>query len=75
MGRRREARVRKVLPVRVWGLDSSDNRFMVDARTIDISRTGAPLEGAWPVERPGGTIEVRHGSEKGDLGQPCASKC
>jgi len=53
-----------VLPVRVWGVDESGNRFMVDAQTIDISQAGARLEGVWQVRRPGVTIEVRHGNEK-----------
>jgi hypothetical protein len=64
MGRRREPRLAKTLPVRVWGLDRDGNRFMVDAHTIDISGTGARLDGVWAVKGPGDTIEVRHRNEK-----------
>ncbi len=64
MGRRREPRIARALTVRVWGLDRDGNRFMVDARTVDISRTGARLEGVRNVKGPGDIIEVRHGKEK-----------
>ncbi len=64
MGRRREPRLAKTLPVRVWGLDRNGNRFMVDIHTVDISRTGARLDGVWNVKGPGDTIEVRHRNEK-----------
>jgi PilZ domain len=64
MGERLRLRIQKVLPVRVWGVDESGNRFMVDAQTIDISQAGARLEGVWQVRRPGVTIEVRYGNEK-----------
>jgi hypothetical protein len=66
MGKRREVRVRIALPVRVSGIDEKGNPFFQTALTVDVSRTGARLNGIRCLRATGDmvTVECRGGSAK-----------
>ncbi len=61
---RREHRIPKALRVRVQGVDRNGNNFVQSANTIDISRTGARLDGVGYLTERGETIEVRRRWQK-----------
>lgn len=67
MGRRSDPRIEKVLAVRVRGTDRSGSPFVQDARTLDISSTGARLDWVGSLLMRGQTIEVQHGRERADF--------
>jgi hypothetical protein len=56
---RREPRYQKKMRVWVRGIDSNGNAFRQSAQSLDISRSGARLEGLGMLTLPGTTIEVR----------------
>ncbi len=56
---RKRPRVEKSLRVVVRGTDRQGNPFVQNARTIDLSREGARIEGVGFLTSPGQTIEVR----------------
>ena len=64
MGRRREQRIAINLSVIVRGQDSQGNPFRQSARTLDISRTGARLDGIVCLPGPGVPIEVEYKGQK-----------
>lgn len=66
MGKRREVRLRTLLPVRVWGIDDKGDPFVQTAQTVDVSRTGARISGIRCLRATGDmvTIESRGGSAK-----------
>jgi c-di-GMP-binding flagellar brake protein YcgR len=63
MGRRREPRVRISLSVTVQGIDRFGKTFYQPARTVDISRSGAALEGASHVRGVGEEVQVEYKGE------------
>jgi hypothetical protein len=56
---RRESRNSEKLRVWVQGMDMNGNTFRQSARSLDISRNGARLDGVGMLTLPGTTIEVR----------------
>ncbi len=48
MGRRKEQRVKGILPVRVTGSDTNGKAFATLAHTVDVSRSGIRLAGPFP---------------------------
>lgn len=60
MAQRYDARVPKTIKIKVSGTDRYGNRFRQTASTIDISRSGARLEGV-PLVNNADTIEVTRG--------------
>jgi hypothetical protein len=61
---RREPRVPEVLRVWVRGIDLNGNPFRQSANSVDISRSGARLDGLGLNTLPGTTIEVRRNWRK-----------
>ncbi len=64
MGRRQKPRFRMVLPVSIWGTDSSGTAFHQLAYTLDISTGGAKLAGVTAALKPGEIIAVRYKQRK-----------
>lgn len=64
MVRRRDARVRTVLPVRVFGMDSSGKPFTTLAHTLDITNRGARLGGLQRSLSVGEIVGVQRGTDK-----------
>lgn len=64
VGRRREPRVARVLPVRMWGMDAQGRPFSAQVQTIDLSRMGGRLGGVSQPLKPGDIIGLQCGSEK-----------
>ena len=62
--KRREPRVRNVLPIRVFGLDSSGKPFTDIAHTLDISKGGARIGGLKYSVSVGEVIGVQRGADK-----------
>jgi hypothetical protein len=56
---RRESRSPEIFRVWVRGIDLNGNTFRQTARSLDISRNGARLDGVGMLTLPGTTIEVR----------------
>jgi hypothetical protein len=65
MGQRREPRTATRLPVRIFGTDASGRAFSESVFTIDISRSGAKLEGVQAEVKPGDIIGIANGKNKG----------
>ena len=61
---RREHRMAKALHVRVQGVDRNGNHFVQSAHTIDVSQTGARLDGVGYLTGRGETVEVRRRWQK-----------
>lgn len=53
-----------VLPVRVSGLDSNGVLFDIEARTLDVTTTGARIEGITCRLHRGASISVQCGNRK-----------
>lgn len=64
MGRRREQRLRVVLPVKVFGANSRGEPFSQTACVTDLSRGGARLEGIQGTPKPGETVVLEHASKR-----------
>ena len=62
--RRGERRVRMRLQVRLWGMDYSGKLFNVSAHTVDLTPTGARLEGVTCFVERGMIIGVEHGRSR-----------
>jgi len=63
-GMRREQRLNLVLPVRIWGMDVNGELFEHEAMTVDITTTGARLEGvAGPLQK-GCIVGIQHAISK-----------
>src|SRR5260370_1263630 len=56
---RSSARVSVSIPVYVKGIDHNGNPFIQSAYTVDVSKSGARLDGVGYLTGPGDTIEVR----------------
>lgn len=61
---RRESRRWKAVRVKVYGTDRSGNPFSQTTLSVDVSRSGACLEGVGFLTAPGMTIEVKRGWKK-----------
>jgi diguanylate cyclase (GGDEF)-like protein len=59
-GLRREQRVNAALPVRVWGMDANGELFEHQAMTVDITTTGARIEGAARPLQKGCIVGIQH---------------
>jgi hypothetical protein len=64
MDRRRNARVKAQLPVRIWGVDAHDLPFMQLASIRNLSSTGAVIQGMRRQIKPGEILEVQLEDEK-----------
>ncbi len=64
MGKRREPRSSKAIPVRIYGTDASGRMFSENVVTVDVSRTGAKLMGVVAEIKPGEIVGISHGSNK-----------
>lgn len=64
MDRRRNARFKAQLPVRIWGVDAHDLPFMQLASIRNLSSTGAVIRGLRRQIRPGEILEVQLDHEK-----------
>lgn len=64
MGKRRELRHTLALPVRIWGMDATGQMFEEYATTVDVTTTGAHINGIkHPLQR-GCVIGVEHRSSR-----------
>ncbi len=63
-GMRREKRLSVALPVRVWGMDANGDLFEHEATTIDITTTGARLEGNIRPLQKGCIVGIQHAISK-----------
>ena len=62
--RQRESRNQRSIRVRVYGTDGRGNPFSQTAYSVDISRSGACLEGVGFLTTPGMELEVKRGWKK-----------
>lgn len=67
MDRRRKRRVATCFPVRVWGIDAKNQPFEQTARVVNISKTGALIDGMLRVLNPGEIIHVQFGEEQAEF--------
>ncbi|HXZ78985.1 MAG TPA: PilZ domain-containing protein [Terriglobales bacterium] len=65
MGRRYAPRVPVSIPVWVFGVEASGLPFAQAAQTVEISKSGAMLEGMRYAPRSGGIVTVQCGQKKG----------
>ncbi|HUK26293.1 MAG TPA: PilZ domain-containing protein [Terriglobales bacterium] len=65
MGQRRELRKEVRLPVRIFGTDASGHVFSENVFTLDISRSGARLEGVQAQIKVGEIIGLSYKQNKG----------
>jgi diguanylate cyclase (GGDEF)-like protein len=63
-GMRREQRLSVALPVRVWGMDINGELFEHEAMTVDLTTTGARLEGITGLLQKGCVVGVQHAISK-----------
>ena len=59
MNKRRQTRIKMVLPVRISAKDRSDNQFDELAHTLDITNSGARLGAIHHPFKPGDTLVYR----------------
>jgi len=59
MGKRRQNRVKTVLPVRIWGSDNQGKPFIELAHTLDVSHSGVRLGGVNSMLEPGSGVGVQ----------------
>jgi hypothetical protein len=64
MDRRRHLRLSLSLPVRIWGMDAHAMPFMQLASAVNISSSGARIQGLRRQVRAGEILEVQMGEEK-----------
>jgi hypothetical protein len=64
MALRKELRVSLQLPVRIWGMDANGELFEQDAATVDITTTGAQLNGVTRQLHRGSVIGIQHRMSK-----------
>ena len=79
MGKRRQTRIKSVLPVRVWGVDSQGKPFAEVAHTLDISYAGVRLGGISTAVDIGSVVALQCRHRKGQfsvswLGRPGSSR-
>ncbi len=61
MGTRKDQRTDAVFPVRIWGMDSDGNLFQQDAQTVNITPSGARIQGVECKLYRGAVIGVQCG--------------
>jgi hypothetical protein len=64
MGRRIDDRLQAELSIRIWGMDSAGRPFSTQARTIDVTRTGARIAGVEHICQKGDVVGIQHGEQK-----------
>ncbi|MGB7585028.1 MAG: PilZ domain-containing protein [Terriglobales bacterium] len=64
MGKRREPRVDKVVPVRIFGTDTNGQIFSEKLTTLNVSRQGAELGGVQAQLKMGEIIGLTYGTNK-----------
>lgn len=79
MGKRRQSRVKSVVPVRVWGVDSQGKPFAEVAHTLDISHSGVRLGGISTPVDIGSVVALQCRHRKGQfsiswVGRPGSSR-
>src|SRR5690242_15194989 len=62
--KRSRKRVKMVLPIRVWGTDSSGKPFVCLAHTLDVTPNGARIGGFGPPVNVGERIGITRGMKK-----------
>lgn len=67
MDRRKTARVKTSLPVRIWGVDANCCPFMQLATVRNISETGVLLEGIKSRLKPGEVVDVQYNDTKAEF--------
>ena len=67
MDRRRHLRLSLSLPVRIWGMDAHAMPFMQLASAVNISSSGARIQGLRRQVRAGEILEVQMGEEKASI--------
>jgi len=60
MDRRRQSRVSSGIPVRIWGMDAKSRPFQASVSALNLSDTGALLQGVNHHLRLGDTIELQY---------------
>jgi len=65
MGQRREGRKDMKVSVRIFGTDAAGKLFSETVSTINISRDGVLLSGVQAELKPGETIGIGYGAQKG----------
>ncbi len=60
MDRRRQSRITSGIPVRIWGMDAKSRPFQASVSALNLSDTGALLQGMTHHLRPGDTIELQY---------------
>ena len=79
MGNRRQRRVRNVIPVRIWGMDSMGKAFIELAHTLDISQMGVRIGGFNTIVNVGDVVglQYRHLKSRYEVawvGRPSSAK-
>ena len=64
MGERRKPRIKMVVPVRVWGMDSSGKPFNVLGYTLNVSTSGARIGGVKVAIGVGDAVTVQYKQKK-----------
>ncbi len=80
--RQKESRSSQAVRVWVFGSDPNGNPFSQTAYSVDVSRSGARLEGVGFLTAPGLTVDVKRGWKKarfrvvwvGEVGTTCAGQ-
>jgi len=67
MDRRRNRRIRALLPVRIWGVDTNALPFAQLAKVKNISSSGAVIQGLLRQVRPGESIHVQVGDRQAEF--------
>jgi len=62
--RRRESRWIADLPILVWGVDTKGERFLQEAKALDISLSGALLTGLDADLKSGDVVGILYGKKK-----------
>jgi hypothetical protein len=64
MGERRKPRIKMVVPVRIWGMDSAGKPFNVLGYTLNVSATGARIGGVKAALGVGDAVTVQYKQKK-----------
>ncbi len=67
MDRRRKRRVATCFPVRVWGMDAKNQPFEQTARVVNISKSGALVEGMLRALKAGDVVHVQFDDEQAEF--------
>lgn len=59
MGKRRQPRLKTILPVRIWGVDAEGKPFAQLAHTLDISHSGVRVGGVTAQPEPGAVVSLQ----------------